>query len=86
MNVSDLTLFFLSYVLEIQNTSMDLQRLRNYSEHLDTSNNYKECGFPKHTPDDNILHIPLLKPRKDTFNTLNCIAPRNSWEKMNLSH
>ena len=56
------------------------EKREKYVAHFDTSNNYigKGGGFPKHSADNDILHSSLLKPRKDTFNILTSIPPRNS--------
>ena len=87
MNVSDLFLYFLSYVLQIHNSSVGWQRFRKYSEHFDTSNSKEECEFPKHTPDDVIVYILLfLKSGKDSFNILKSIAPWNIWESLLINH
>ena len=86
MNVSDLFLYFLSYVLQIHNSSVSWQRFRKYLEHFDTSNSKGECGFPKHTADNVIVYILLLKSRKDSFNILKSIAPQNSWESLLIDH
>lgn len=49
MNVSEMFLNFLSYVLQIHNSSMDWQALRKYSGYFDTSNSKRECGRIQNT-------------------------------------